>query len=105
MWELLMKWYWEPQPGHGAVGEDDYAPGFEAIPAALLQRHGARVLSPADAAAVSGAKPPRSTVYRAKTLLIPPGLLTIPGQGPINEVLGRVGMRLAEPLKPRPIGH
>jgi len=52
------------------------------------------VLSPADAAAVSGFPPPRSTVYRAKTLLISDAVLAKEG---VRRILAGVGMSLHRP--------
>ena len=68
-----MKWFFtppaesDPSPPH----DDDQAPGLIGLPAALLQRHGARVLDPGKAVRLSGDQPPRPTVYRARTLLVP----------------------------------
>ncbi len=60
----------------------------------MLLRHGARVLDPGAAVAVDGFPPPQSTVYRAKTLLVPGHLH---GQEPIralNKILDRIGVNL-----------
>ena len=91
-----MKWYLDRIHNHRPNGHDDEgAPGMEAVPAAILQRHGARVLSPVDAAVVLGWRTPRSTVYRARTLLVPPGLLTAEPLDAINDVLAGVGLHVA----------
>jgi hypothetical protein len=88
--------------GDGARhGDVESAPGLGSPPAALLQRHGARVLYPADAASVRGWPAPQSTVYRARTLLVPGDLLQEPAIGPINRALARVGMRLVRPAPDR----
>ena len=44
------------------------------LPSALLARHGARVLDPTAVPVPDGWPAPRSTVYRARTLLVPPTL-------------------------------
>jgi hypothetical protein len=64
------------------------------VPPEVLQLHGARVLDPETAVAVSGYRPPRSTVYRARTLLVPPELQREPTVGLINATLRGVGMKL-----------
>lgn len=77
---------------------DDTAPGLTGIPSAVLQRHGAVVLDPSKAAAVPGYGTPRSTVYRARTLLIPADLLQRPDVvESISNVLRGVGMALVLP--------
>src|SRR5262249_39233162 len=75
----------------------DTAPGLVALPESLLLRHGARVLDPATAVSIPGSPPPRSTVYRARTLLVPGNLLVGGGGGVKNKVLAEVGMGLAAP--------
>jgi hypothetical protein len=98
-----MKWYLEPIHDHDQSGYDgEGVPGMEAVPTPILQRHGARVLSPVDAAVVPGWPTPRSTVYRARTLLVPPGLLTAEPLDAINGVLARVGLHLAGPSAGNP---
>ncbi len=99
-----MTWYWEQKPSPGTGGDVD-APGLDALPTALLQRHGARILYPADAAAVSEFPVPRSSVYRTRSLMIPPDLLGQSSLGSINKVLARVGMRLNVSPRRRPIGQ
>jgi subtilisin family serine protease len=85
------------RPGRG---DDDSAPGLISLPSELLQRHGAKMLRPEDAVAIEGwpdpqsAVTPRSTVYRARTLLVAGDVLSEPTVGPINEVLAGVGMSL-----------
>src|SRR5450432_749953 len=104
--ELPMTWYFEPYRSHdqasqngndSAHGDDDCAQGSGALPAAVLQRHGARVLDPATAVALHGQRPPRPTVYRARTLLVPEDLHTEPGLGAINRALAPAGLRLVSP--------
>jgi len=92
MREPTMKWFFEPrrgddgaghdQAGHDQAGldqaghdHDDPAGGLVSLPVALLRRHGARVLDPEAVVAVRGYPTPRSTVYRARTLLVPGDLL------------------------------
>jgi hypothetical protein len=95
-----MKCVFEPRPHGGGGGHDDdgSAAGMISVPPALLQRHGALVLDPGKAAAIPGYQPPRPTVYRARTLLVPDDLLQAPAViGAINAVLARVGMTLIPP--------
>ena len=104
-----MKWFFEVRGDDDAAGrdDDDSAPGLISLPPALLQRHGALALNPGDAAEIPSrvpGRPPRPTIYRARTLLIP-GDLLIPDDGQqessfireSNMVLARVGMRLVPP--------
>lgn len=102
-----MKWFFtppahdDPPPAHGdpppGHGEDD-APGLLGVPAAVLQRHGARVLDPAKAVRVGDAPPPRPTVYRAATLLVPEyALLDGELRQILDEVLAGLGLRLIPP--------
>jgi Subtilase family len=104
-----MKWFFEVRGDDDAAGrdDDDSAPGLISLPPALLQRHGAVALNPGDAAEIPSrvpGRPPRPTIYRARTLLIP-GDLLIPDDGQqespfireSNMVLARVGMRLIPP--------
>jgi Subtilase family len=106
-----MRWDFPPEreDGQAEIDDENSAQGLQCLPAALLQRHGARVLNPADAAVVPGQPLPRSTVYRAKTLLIPEELLAMPllegdlDNGPvstINSVLAQVGFSLMLPESP-----
>ncbi len=102
--EPSMKWFFQPpgdgeghggRDGTGRGDEGDSAPGLIDLPAALLERHGARVLDPGKAAAVAGFPVPRPTVYRARTLLIPDYLLQQqPTVEKINTILADVGMEL-----------
>ncbi len=99
MREPNMKWFFQRRPaGNGGRSrDDDAAPGLINLPAAMLLRHGARVLDPGTAVAVDGVPTPQSTVYRAKTLLVPASLH---GQEPIralNEILDRIGVNLVSP--------
>jgi subtilase family protein len=111
--QLTRNWYFQPWPvGAESGGDDDSAPGLTCVPFALLQRHGARLLDPSTAVAiprVPGApagwgRPPRSTVYRARTLLIPADLLRKRNiVTAINAALAPVGMRIAFPDQERPL--
>jgi len=75
--------------------DDDSSP---VLPAGLLDRHGALVLDPARAAAVAGYPPPRPTVYRATTLLVPDDLLKNQDFiGAVNKVLKPIGIELIPP--------
>ena len=60
----------------------------------VMARHGARVLDPDTAMAADGWPAPQSTVYRARTLLLPPDLQEEQALGALNEVLADSGMRL-----------
>ncbi len=96
MREPNTNWFFQRRPaGNGARSrDDDAAPGLINLPPAMLLRHGARVLDPGTAVVVDGYPPPQSTVYRAKTLLVPGNLH---GQEPIralNKILGRIGVNL-----------
>lgn len=91
------------RPGHGDP-DDASAPGLASVPAALLARHGARVLDPGTATAIprvpgtDWGRPPRPTVYRARTLLIPADLLADQGVvAAIDAALAGVGMRIVVP--------
>jgi Subtilase family len=115
--QLTRNWYFasRPAPDDGRHPDDDdaSAPGLTSAPSALLQRHGARVLDPTSAATIprspgspaNWAAIPRSTVYRARTLLIPAVLLSEqPIVSAINSALATVGMRIVPPdLERRPV--
>ena len=102
MREPTMKWFFEPRRDNNGAERDqarhdhaDSTPGLINLPAAVLQRHGARVLDPGTAVAVRGYPTPRSTVYRARTLLVPGDLLADRGFiAAVNRVLERAGMNL-----------
>ena len=93
-----MKWYFQPPSDGGGAerdDDDDTAPGQLGLPAALLERHGARVLDPARAAMVDGYPRPQATVYRAMTLLVPDDLQRDTDFiANANSVLRLVGMEL-----------
>jgi subtilisin family serine protease len=106
-----MKWFFQPLPAGGGAGRDhdESAPaGLICLSAAVLQRHGARVLDPGKAGVVAQPRsadqeappPPRPTVYRARTLLVPDDLLRNPGfMAAINGILERVGMMVVAPTE------
>jgi Subtilase family len=93
-----MKWYFQPPSGGDGAerdDDDDSAPGLLGLPAALLERHGARVLDPGRAGMVDGYPRPRATVYRAMTLLVPDDLQRDTDFiANANTVLRLVGMEL-----------
>jgi subtilisin family serine protease len=93
-----MKWYFQPRSDGGGAArddDDDPPPGLLGLPAALLERHGARVLHPGHAAVVDGYPRPRPTVYRARTLLVPDDLHQDSGFiTDVNQILELAGMRL-----------
>jgi hypothetical protein len=106
----IRNWYFEPEPepvrqyAAGSGDDDGVAPGLAYLPAAALQKHGARRLNPSDAPTIPGsrrdgwARTPSSTVYRARTLLIPADLLRDDAVvGAINAALAPVGMRIVLP--------
>jgi len=93
-------WFFQPRRQAAAPAEDPGA-GLLSLPAEVLQRHGARVLNPDTAVSVPGFAPPRSTVYRARTLLIPVNLQHADKMAAFNQVLSDVGMK----LQPGPAGH
>jgi subtilisin family serine protease len=95
-----VKWYFKPHRDDDGTrhDQDDSAPGLIGLPTTVLQRHGALALDPGQAAAVHGYPSPRSTVYRARSLLVPDYLLQEPAFiTAVNRVLERVGMNLVPP--------
>ena len=104
MRERTMRWYFEPRRDNGGTRqhEDDSAAGLISIPVDVLQRHGALVLDPGQAVAVRDDPTPRSTVYRARSLLVPDNLLQDPDfVAEVNRILERVGMNLVPPAPDR----
>ena len=104
MREPSVNFYFERRRDASSAGRDgaDTAPGLITLPEALLRRHGARVLNPEDAVALPDQATPRSTVYRARTLLVPGFLLeNMQLIESVNLTLARVGMSL-EPT-PAPV--
>ena len=108
-------WYFEPDPVSaetGGAGPDaGVAPGINYVPPAARQRHGARLLDPSEAPTIPGSRQqgwgrtPSSTVYRARTLLIPADLLRDDAVvAAINAGLAPVGMGIVLPdLDGRPV--
>jgi Subtilase family len=87
--------------GRAEHDEAGAAVGLISLPAALLERHGARMLNPEHAAAIPDQPTIRPTVYRARTLLVPAPLLRDAAFiESVNTVLGRVGMKLHVPQVP-----
>ena len=91
-----MKWFFTPAESDPSPHrDDDQAPGLIGLPPALLHRHGARVLDPGKAALLSGDQPPRPTVYRARTLLVPDFVLQDEDiRQTITSVLADIGIDL-----------
>jgi hypothetical protein len=111
----IRNWYFEPDlvpPEAGSAGDDDrIEPGLVFLPGASLQKHGARRLNPSDAPTIAGsgrdgrARTPNSTVYRARTLLIPADVLRDDAVvEAVNAALRPVGMSIVLPdLGSRPV--
>lgn len=93
-------WFFQPRSQAAGTAEDA-GDGLIRFPAELLQRHGARILNPDTAASVPGFPPPRSTVYRARSLLVPVNLQHAAKLATFNQVLSGLGMKLL----PGPAGH
>jgi subtilisin family serine protease len=93
-------WFFEPRSQAAGTAEDA-GDGLIRFPAELLQRHGARILNPDTAVSVPGFPPPRSTVYRARSLLVPVNLQHAAKLATFNQVLSGLGMKLL----PGPAGH
>jgi Subtilase family len=108
-------WYFEPDPvppEAGRPGNDDgIARAIAYVSPTSLQRHGARTLNPSAAPTIPGlgrrgwGRTPSSTVYRARTLLIPADLLRDEAVvAAINAALVPVGMSIVLPdLDSRPV--
>jgi len=93
-------WFFPPRRQPAGPAEDQ-GTGLISLPDEVLQRHGARMLHPGAAVSVPGFAPPRSTVYRARTLLVPVNLQHAPKMEAFNQVLAGVGMK----LQPGPTGY
>ena len=93
-------WFFQPR-SHDAGTPADTGDGLIRLPAEVLQRHGARTLDPDTAVSVPGFPPPRSTVYRSRSLLVPANLQHTDKLATYNQVLSGVGMK----LRPGPAGH
>ena len=97
----MQDFYFEPRRNvRNARGDGaDTAAGPGGLPAAVLQRHGALVLDPDDAAVIPGEREVfRSTVYRARTLLVPGDVIHDTNTfRSVNRVLGRIGLKLTAP--------
>ena len=98
MQEPSVRFYFEPRRPGGRARSDG-ADTVAGLPAAVLQRHGALVLDPDGAAVIPGQKePPRSTVYRARTLLIPGDIIQDPDAiNSVKTVLADTGIKLTTP--------
>ncbi|ONI88947.1 hypothetical protein ALI144C_05405 [Actinosynnema sp. ALI-1.44] len=88
-----------PKPAEQS-GDDDRTAVPE-VPQQLLERHGARVLHPANALVAGGPyPPPRSTVYRAATMLVPNELARDPKVvAAFNGVLSELGVEMVPPRR------
>jgi hypothetical protein len=86
-------WFFQPR-SHAAGTAEDTGDGLIRLPAEVLHRHGARVLDPDTAVSVPGFPPPRSTVYRSRSLLVPGNLQRADKLATFNQVLSGVGMKL-----------
>ncbi len=93
-------WFFQPR-SHDAGTATDTGDGLIRLPAEVLQRHGARMLDPDTAVSVPGFAPPRSTVYRSRSLLVPVNLQHADKLATYNQVLSGVGMK----LQPGQAGH
>jgi hypothetical protein len=83
------------EPGKDALADDTFQP---LPPQRTLDRHGAVVLRPGTAVVAAGWAPPRPTVYRAASLLIPEDVLRDEATAAaINRVLADVGMQFVAP--------
>jgi hypothetical protein len=91
--EFNPDWFFQPRSQKAPPAEDPGA-GLIRLPAEVLQRHGARILNPDTAVSVPGFPPPRSAVYRSRSLLIPVNLQRADKLATFNRVLSVVGMKL-----------
>ncbi|ALG07375.1 S8 family peptidase [Kibdelosporangium phytohabitans] len=88
-----------PKPARPS-GEDDRT-AVPVVPQHLLERHGARVLNPVNALVAGGPyQPPRSTVYRAGSMLMPNDMVRDARiVASFNEVLSRADLELVPPRR------
>lgn len=91
-----------PRSGRNVPYGNGSMPGLEGLPAALLQRHGLRVLDPTTAATVDDDLPPQSTVYRARSLLIPDEIIDKAG---LKDALKTARLELVKPDLPSPLAE
>lgn len=85
------------EPDQPDLGESSATSFLAAIPQAVLDRHGARVLDPVSAPVVPGWPVPTTTVYRVAVLLVPDDLLTPGSIRELNAALQGSGMELVPP--------
>src|SRR5579862_2284669 len=84
----------EREPAPGRVGNL----GVPTLSPTLVNRHGGRVLQPAQAVLAPGARPPSATGYRTNTLLIADSVLRDPAAvAAIDQALATVGLTLEVP--------
>jgi len=103
MREPNTNWFFQPRSARRPARshDDDSAPGLAGLPASTLLRHGARVLDPGSAVGVDGCPAPRSTVYRAKRLLVPAALHGEQPTTVLNGILGQIGVSVVPPAPRR----
>jgi subtilisin family serine protease len=86
------------EPDQPDLGDSSATSFLAAIPQAVLDRHGARLLDPVSAPVVPGWPTPGTTVYRVASLLIPDDLLKSGYVADLNIALETSGMELVPPL-------
>ncbi|HVV23809.1 MAG TPA: S8 family serine peptidase [Pseudonocardiaceae bacterium] len=85
------------EPDQPDLGDSSATSFLAAIPQAVLDRHGARVLDPASAPVVPGWPVPTTTAYRVASLMIPNDLLGVDRVSALNDALETSGMELVPP--------
>lgn len=92
----MQKCFYDPRDNGDDPAAPDNGSGSRVwrLPAEMLDRHGACELNPDAVPAANGWPAPASTVYRKRTLLLPPDLHEDSALNALNEVLGQAGMRL-----------
>jgi hypothetical protein len=92
----MQKCFYDPRDNRDdpATPDDGSSSRIWGLPAEVLDRHGACELNPDAVPTADGWPAPASTVYRKRTLLLPPDLHEESALNALNEVLGQAGMRL-----------
>lgn len=85
------------EPDQPGLGDSSATSFLNAIPQAVLDRHGARVLDPVSAPVVAGWPAPSPTVYRVASLLIPDQLIRAGYIQLLNAELVSSGLELTPP--------